>query len=371
MGNIKENHPVVVKLSRVPEALAFKGPAPKIPEKALAVLCSQFAIILSSGLPIVRTVELIASQTEDKALQKILRQTAADVAGGFTLAQALRSSGPALPATFIETVASGEASATLDTAFRRLERHYDKASKTKSKVRSAMIYPAFTLAVAAVVIVIIMVMAVPAFTGNFASMGVELPGITRALIAMSSFFGRFWLLLAIVALGAFLGYRYFKGTPRGRLLHSRLGLSLPVLGKIAYMNGAAQFANSLTTLLASGLSMMRSAQVAATVLDNAWLSDTVQQQLAGLSSGSTLSHCLSLSEAFPELLREMIQVGEETGTLEEVLSVVGEYYENETQVATQRALTLMEPVITLFLGLIVGSILLAVYLPILSMYQGF
>ncbi len=355
----------------MPEVLNIKRPAGKIQEKALAVLCSQFSIILSSGLPMIRTIELIASQTEDKALQKILRQAAADVAGGFTLAQALRDSGPALPATFIETVASGEASANLPAAFRRLERHYDKAAKTKSKVRSAMIYPAFTLAVAAAVIVIIMVMAVPAFTGNFAAMGVELPGITRALIAISSFFERFWPLLAAVALAALLSYRYFKRTPRGRLLHSRLVLAIPVLGKIAYMNGAAQFANSLTTLLASGLPMLRSAAVAATVLDNAWISDTVQQQLMGLNSGSTLSRCLSLSEAFPELLREMIQVGEETGTLEEVLKVVGEYYENETQVATQRALTLMEPIITLVLGLIVGLILLAVYLPILSMYQGF
>ena len=176
----------------------------KISERALSMMCSQFAVILGSGMPIVRAVELIAGQTQDKTLRQILQQAAGDVASGLSLAQSLKNRGKNLPVTFIEMVRSGEESGTLDVAFKRLQTYYDKSFQSKSKVKAAMTYPVFTLIVAAIVVVIIMVVAVPAFTTSFSSMGVELPWITRGLIAISGFFTKFWLLLVIVIGGGIL-----------------------------------------------------------------------------------------------------------------------------------------------------------------------
>ena len=272
MRILKETHPAVIRLSRV-QGIASRRLAGKIKEKSLAVLCAQFAIILSSGLPIVRAIELVANQTQSKKLQSILRQTAVDVATGVTLAQALRTNGPALPVAFVETVRSGEESGTLDAAFRRLERHYDKSSKIRSKIASAMVYPVFTLVIAVIAIVIIMVKAVPAFTGIFASMDIALPWITRGLIAVSDFLTSYWAVMLLVILAGILAYRLFTKSPRGRLFHARLKLKLPVLGRIAHMNAAAQFAGTLSTLLAAGLPVTRAAAVSASVLDNAWVSD--------------------------------------------------------------------------------------------------
>jgi type IV pilus assembly protein PilC len=340
----------------------------KISEKSLAVMCSQFSIILSAGLPIVRAVELIADQTSDRALRRILKEAAGDVAAGFGLAQSFESKGKNLPTTFIETVRSGEESGTLEESFKRLHAYYDKSYKTRGKVKSAMVYPVFTIVVAVIVVAIIMVVAVPTFTSSFASMGVELPGVTKALIALSDFFVHWWLLLAVIISGGILGWKLWGRTEKGRLWQHRRQLDIPVLGKLAEMKAASQFANTMSTLLSAGLSMVKAVNVTAKIMDNYWIGTELSRQLPKLEEGRTLGSCLKAAGVLPALLVEMTAVGEETGTMESTLDVVGSYYDNETEMASQKALSLLEPVVICFLAGIVCFILLSVYLPMFSLY---
>lgn len=369
---IKETCSVVTKISEVQEKTRTRRELTfgEISEKALAVMCSQFSIILGAGLPIVRAVELIAEQTTDKGLKKILTETAEDVAAGFGLAQSLQKKGRDLPATFIETIRSGEESGTLDMAFRRLHAYYDKAYKVKGKVKAAMIYPAFTLVVAVVVVIVIMVVAVPAFTSSFSSMGIQLPGATRALIAISGFFSKFWALLAALAAGGAMAYKLYGRTENGHIAQTRSKLKLPVLGRINQMRAASQFAHTMSTLLAAGLPMLRAVSVTGKILDNYWIGCEIAKQIPKLEEGKTLNTCLHAAAVLPELLVEMAGVGEETGALESTLDIVGAYYDNELELATQRAISLLEPIVICLLAGVVGFILLAVYLPMFSLYGG-
>lgn len=340
----------------------------KISERALSMMCSQFAVILGSGMPIVRAVELIAGQTQDKTLRQILQQAAGDVASGLSLAQSLKNRGKNLPVTFIEMVRSGEESGTLDVAFKRLQTYYDKSFQSKSKVKAAMTYPVFTLIVAAIVVVIIMVVAVPAFTASFSSMGVELPWITRGLIAISGFFTKFWLLLVIVIGGGIFAYQMYGRTEKGKLFHARQRLRLPVLGRIGLLKASAQFAGTLSTLLSAGLPVLQAVSVTASILDNAWIGAKVTGRLSDLEEGKTLSFCLDSAGVFPDLVSEMVRIGEETGSLENTLDMVGVYYDNETDLASRKALSLLEPIIICILAVIVLLVLLAVYLPMFTLY---
>lgn len=345
--------------------------APKVSEKALAVMCSQFAIILGAGLPVVRAVELIAEQTADRALKKILQQAAGDVASGFSLAHSLESKGKVLPITFIETVRAGEESGTLDNSFARLHSYYDKSSKLKGKVQAAMIYPLFTLAVAVVVVGIIMVKAVPTFVSSFQSMGVDLPLPTRMLIAVSGFFVKYWAALLAAAAAFAILWKLWGQTEKGRLTQDRWKLKTPALGKLNRMKAAAQFANTLATMLAAGIPVMRAVSITAKVLDNACVGAEVELQVPRLEEGKTLTEGLRTCEFLPSLLVEMAGVGEETGTLETTLEVVGSFYDNETDLKSQKAISLLEPIIICVLAVIVVFILLAVYAPMFSLYGSY
>jgi len=370
---IKETYEIVTKISPVMMVLEHKDLLPplSVKEKSLALVCSQFSIILSAGLPMVRTVELIAEQTTDKQLKKILVQTAADVAAGYSLAQSLENKGRILPVTFIETVRAGEESGTLVISFQKLYHYYDKAARVKAKVGSAMAYPTFLSVVAVVVIAILMTVAVPMFTKMFASMAIELPLPTRILIGVSGFFTSYglFLLLGIVALA--LALKFYSTTEQGRLTFARLKLSLPLLGHVAKMQGASQFSNTMSTLLASGLPMVRAVAITGRVLANYAMGLSVGSAVSGIEEGKSLGECMSKTAYFPSLLVEMTAVGEETGALEATLDVIGAYYDSEVEVTTAKALSLLEPIITVLMAGLVLFILLSVYLPMFSMYSSF
>ena len=345
------------------------GPS-KVKEKTLALVCSQFSIILGSGLPVVRCVELIAGQTADKGLKKILEDVGESVAAGSGLAASFERYASQLPATFIETVRTGEESGTLETVFARLQHYFDKNAKSKAKVASALAYPAFTLAVAVVVIGIIMVVAVPVFSDMFGGMG-NLPGPTRMIIAISNFFTNnlIWIIIAVLVF--LIVHRLYAGTEMGRLAIARRRLNTPLLGKIRRMRSASEFASTLATVLSAGLPMLRGIQITARGLENAWLGKNLEEVAGGIEEGRRLGDCLRRTGEFPTLLTEMTAVGEEAGSLESTLDVVGEYYDNETQTASDRALALLQPIIILVLAIIIVFILLAVYLPLFNMYDTF
>ena len=340
----------------------------KVQPKKLALICSQLGIELKAGLPLVSSLQLVAENEPDKRLKRLMSEVADDVHAGNSLADSLALRGPYLPRTFIETVRAGEESGHLDDTFRRLQTYYEDSANVKSKVGSALIYPILLIVVAVVVIVIIMVKAVPVFESSFSSLGNELPGPTKLLIAMSNFFVNNLLIIIVVVVVLVLGIFLFRKSDYGAHLFARLGLIFPGIGLVNRMNAASQFASTLGTMMAAGLPLVQAARLAADVADNLLIGENISAAADGVTEGKRLTDGLRKSPWFPKLLVEMTAVGEETGKLEETLEVVNDYYTKEVGVAVSRALGILEPAIVMVMAAMVVFILLSVYLPLFSMY---
>ena len=374
VDRIKETCTVVISVAQVEaKAEAAKGlfGTGTIKQKTLALLCSQFSIILTAGMPVVRAVELIRNQMSDKILRQLLSKVAEDVATGHSLAQSFENKGgKLLPTTFIETVRAGEESGTLEASFKRLYEYYDKASKVKARVRSAMMYPIFLSVLAVVVISIVMVVTMPTFITLFESMDIDMPLLTAGLIAVTKFATQYWLIILFVLVVLIVAVKGYSVTEKGSLQFAKLQLNLPLLGKVAQMKGASQFANTMSTLLTSGLPMTRAAAITAKVMDNSFLGMNLGSMSGGLQEGRRLGECLRKTMCFPELLCEMCAMGEETGALEETLRTIGGFYDSEVEIASNKALSMLQPAITIVMGVIIGVIVIALYLPMFSMYSG-
>ena len=372
VAQIRQSCEMVLSLKEVPRAAA-KDPLDrfqKISAKSLALACQQFAIILKAGLPLVQTVDLVAGQCADKTLGRLLRQVSEDVSNGWSLSYSLEQrGGRKLPVTFRETVRAGEESGDLLASFNRLAGYFMRMSKTRDSVVSALTYPAFVLVVAAVVVTIIMGYAVPTFTSMFESMNIELPWVTVALIAVSGFFQKYSLvLLGLIALAVFL-VRLYGMTEKGNLVLARTQLKLPLLGGVVRMSGASQFSHTMSTLLTAGMPILQAIEVSGRTMTNACMAGEVLGTLPGVEGGRTLGECMQYTKQLPPMLVQMTAVGEATGSMESTLRVLAEYYDNEVEVRTKQALALLEPVIIVVLAVFVVFILMAVYLPMFSMYS--
>ena len=340
----------------------------KIKPKALKLLCSQLAIELKAGLPLVSSLRLMAENEQDKTLKRILSEVADDVHAGNPLADSFAARGPGLPRTFIETVRAGEESGKLDETFERLHKYYENSDAVGTKVASALSYPIMLISVAVVVIAIIMIFAVPVFEESFMSMGNELPMPTKILIALSDFMvNNIFLLIALGAALALILFFYGR-TDQGRHVYARLALTFPGINLINKMNAASQFSATLSTMLASGLPLVSAARITANTTDNLLICEDIEKAVTGVVEGNRLSDGMNQSPWFPDLLKEMITVGEETGRLEDTLNVISDYYVKEVDTAVKKALDILNPMITIALALMVVFILLSVYLPIFSMY---
>ena len=371
ISGLRSSGLIVIKLNEVSDAkrdLDLRLGNKKTKEKALAIVCNQFAILMQAGLPIVRTLELIANQTEDKTLAKILKDAADDVAAGYSLASSLEKNGTGLPTTFIESVRAGEESGSLETVFHRLSEYYQKTSRTKAKVKSAMIYPIFVMVIAVIVVAIIMIFAVPVFSSTFESMGAELPAITQFVIDASHFMTSWWWVLLLIAALIYVGIKVAKKNDAFRLKWSELGVRIPVIGRINMMNAASEYAGTMSGMMAAGLPIVRAVGVTARSMTNYFMGTSLANTMPDLEAGRTLATVLANENTLPELVIEMTAVGEQTGALEHTLEVIAEYYDNEVETATSRAMSLLEPMIIVVLAGIVFVLLLSVYLPMFSMY---
>lgn len=376
MGMIKQTYPIVEEIRQVRgKENSFwdrEIGTSKIKDKALAISCSQLAIVLSEGLPLLQSIKLISMQTEDKALRKILTEVADEVAAGNSLSKSFEAKGGhKLPVTFIETLRAGEEAGKLSMTFEKLHQYYERSSKVKGKVSSALAYPIMLAVVAVFVVLIIMVVAVPMFTSTFASMGMALPLPTRILIRVSTVFKDYLLLMALIVIVAIFFRKLYTGTEKGKLKASRGRLKMPVFGKTTVMRSASEFSNTMGTMLASGLPLTRALSATSKAMSNYYLSTQLNKVVLGIEEGRSMVDGLRKCEFFPDLLLEMTAVGEETGSLESTLNVLGMFYDNEVETASAKALSLMEPLIISVLAVFVIFILLAVYLPMFSMYQGF
>lgn len=373
VDRIKQTCSIVLKLKEInpdkPGLLNMEIGGAKLNSKAFTVMCSQFSIILRAGIPIARTVHLIADKTTNKPLKKILMKTAEDVEAGRSLAASFAEHGDRLfPTTFIETIRAGEESGNLDRSFETMYRHYDKQTKMRGKVKGAMAYPMFVLVIAVAVVVVLMVKVVPTFTSIFDSYGSELPAITRLLIAISNFFRKYTIWMAAVFALLFIVYKLYGNTEKGRLNLARIQLRLPVLGNIALLNAASQFANTMTTMLGSGLPMTKAISITAGVMDNYYIGSEVGKLTGRLEEGHALGASMRDSGCMPDILVDMVAVGEETGEMEKTLDTIALYYDAELEMAIAAALAKLEPTILVFLAGIAGFIVIAIYMSIFQMY---
>lgn len=342
----------------------------KISAKNLSLTCRQFAIILKGGLPLVQSVDLAAEQCADRELARLLRQVSEDVSAGWSLSYSFEQRGAGLlPVTFRETVRAGEESGNLLSAFSRMADYFQRISKTHNSLVSALTYPAFVAVVAVIVIAVIMGYAVPAFTSAFAGLGAELPWATRALMAMSGFFRKYGLLLAGLLVLAVVLLRVYGATEKGGLALARVQLHIPVVGGIARMTNASQFAHTMSTLLSAGMPILQAIDASGRTMENRAMAREVLEALPGVESGRSLGECLRFAGDLPDMLTQMTAAGEAAGDMESTLQVLAEYYDNEAEIRVRRALSLLEPIVIVLLALFVVFILLAVYLPMFGMYN--
>ena len=377
-AKLKENYPIVQSLSEVGGKggkgsgfMAMEIGGNKVNDKAFTLMCSQFAVILRAGVPITRTVHLIAEKMTDKPLKRILEEVAEDVEAGRSISASFAERGKKkLPVTFLETIHAGEEAGNLDSAFESVSEHYTKQMKMKGKVRGALIYPAFVLVVAIVVVVVIMVKVVPTFTAIFEEQGAELPVMTQILIAASQFFRNYYIHMIIIAAAAIIIYKIYSNTETGRMKTAKGSLKLPVLGNINVLNAASQFANTMTMMLQAGLPITKSVGICAKVINNYFISTEIGKITGKLEEGHTLGYSLREANCLPDILVDMTAVGEESGELSQTLAMTAAYYDAELEQATADALAKLEPTILVFLAGFAGFIVIAIYMAMFEMYAG-
>lgn len=365
---IRQTCPVIIEIKEVKNKDGIQLKSKKVSVQNLSLLCDRFSIILGVGLPIVRAVDMLADQMEDKDLKEMLGEISKDVSMGRSLYSSFAARGEAFPVTFLESLKSGEESGDLVVVFSRLKDYYERTSRTKQKVTSSLMYPLFTMVVAVLVIAVIMVVAVPMFTDSFAKSGTELPAITLFVIAVSDFFTKNGLYLAFAIMALVVIGRSYARTDTGAESISIALIATPVIGKIIQLSAASQFAHTMSMMLASGMPILRCIDTAGKSVGNYVMRRDILDSIAGVEEGRTLGKCLKSSKYLPNMLVEMTAMGESTGTLETTLEAVAKFYDNEVEITTAKATGLLEPAIICVLAVVVVIILFAVYLPLFSMY---
>ncbi len=336
----------------------------------MSVFCRQFASVLAAGVTVVEALRMLAEQTENKTLKNALLKTRENVQQGDTLAEAMAKSPKIFDSMFCNMVAAGEESGNLENCIVRLGTQLEKSAKLKSMVKGAMVYPIAVLIIALGVLIIMSIVVVPKFEGMFADMGTTLPGSTRALMAFSDFLMTKWYILIIVVVGLIVLISAVKKTPQGKHFFGRLALKLPIFGSLNMKSQSASFSRTMSTLVSSGMGITAALDIAAKAMSNVIYSDILIKAKDEVEQGIPLSVPIRKAPEFPPMVNNMLAVGEESGNIENMLTKVAEYFEEETEQTTANLSTILQPVIILLLGGIVGWIVLSLYQPMISMYGG-
>ncbi len=344
-----------------------KATGKAVPTKNLAIFTRQFSVMIDAGLPLVQCLEILGKQEEDKNFAAVILKTRSDVEGGSGLADAMRKHPKTFDALYSNMMAAGEAGGILDTILKRLATYIEKNVKLKGQVKSAMIYPVAVVVIAAVVVGAILWKVIPTFAVLFEGLGATLPMPTRIVIAMSNSLVQF---MPVVLGGGFLlafAFNRYYATPQGRRVVDGTMLKLPVIGLVLRKIAVARFCRTLATLLSSGVPILEGLEITAKTAGNAIVEDAVMTTRTAIERGETVSAPLKETGVFPPMVTQMINVGETTGALDTMLGKIADFYEEEVDVAVAGMLTLMEPVMIAFLGVIVGGIVIAMYLPIFDL----
>jgi type IV pilus assembly protein PilC len=336
--------------------------------KELAIFTRQFSVMIDAGLPLVQCLEILAGQQENKFFQKVLVNTRSMVEGGSTLSTAMRSSPKVFDGLYVNMVEAGETGGILDIILQRLSTYIEKNVKLQRAVKSALVYPVGVLTVAGLVITLLLWKVVPIFATLFEGLGVTLPLPTKIVIAMSNFIGSYFGLLILVALvGGIFGLKVWYGTEQGRYILDSIVLRLPVIGLLMRKIAVARFTRTLGTLISSGVPILEGLDITAKTAGNAVVERALMKVRKALEEGKSLTEPLKDSNVFPGMVTQMIAVGEQTGAMDAMLQKIADFYEEEVDAAVKDLLTALEPVMIVFLGVVVGGVVISMYLPLFSL----
>jgi type IV pilus assembly protein PilC len=338
-----------------------------ISTRDIVIFTRQFATMINSGLPLVQSLDILAEQSENQHLRKVIQDVLYDVESGNTLADAMGRHPKVFTDLYVNMVAAGEAGGILDTILLRLATFLEKNDALIRKIKGAMIYPGVIFTVAGLAVVILLIFVIPTFQNMFESAGIPLPFMTQLVINMSTFLQAFWWAVGIAVIATFFTVRQVYATDGGQLFIDRILLNLPILGDLQRKAAVARFTRTLGTLVSSGVSILEGLEITAKTAGNRVIHDAVMGSRASIAGGETIAGPLKESGVFPPMVVQMINVGEQTGGLDEMLTKIADFYDEEVDAAVEALLAAMEPIMIVVLGVIVGGMIVAMYLPIFDM----
>lgn len=336
----------------------------------LAVFCRQFVSIIDAGVPVVSALEMLGEQTENKKLAKALVECKKTIEQGETLAHAMGEWPEAFPPMFVTLVAAGEASGSLDVSFSRMAQQFEKEAKLKATVKRATVYPAFILVVAVIAVAVLLTFVVPTFEGMLTELNTEMPKVTVVVLALASFLQKWWYLVLVGIVAIIVGLRVFSHTEKGQYIFGKIKLKLPLVGPLIKKTASARMSRTLETLLGAGLPLVDALSIVADTMTNIYFRDTILHAREAVLLGSPLASQFAKGDLFPPLVRHMVGIGEETGSIDNMLSKLADYYEEEVESATERLMAAMEPAIIVIMALLIGTIIISIVMPMASMYNG-
>jgi type IV pilus assembly protein PilC len=363
---LRKRRLIPITVREKPKDIKF-GFRSKVKTRDVVIITRQFATMINAGLPLVQALQILARQTTNPTIREAVEKVVYEVESGRTLADALKDHPKLFSQLYVNMVSAGEAGGILDTILLRLATFLEKSEALGRKVKGAMIYPAVVLTVAFGAIVILLLFVIPTFQTMFASFNQELPLPTRIVIGLSDFLQGYWLWLIIGGAGGGFLFKRWIATSSGRLIFDRLLLRMPLLGSLVRKSAVARFTRTLGTLLSSGVSILEGLEITARTAGNRVIHDAVMGSRASIAGGESISEPLRQSEAFPPMVTQMINVGEETGDLDGMLNKIADFYDEEVDVAVESLLKALEPALIVILGTIVGGMIVAMYLPIFGM----
>ncbi|MGD9188650.1 MAG: type II secretion system F family protein [Desulfobacteraceae bacterium] len=339
----------------------------KVKEKDVIVFCRQFSTMIDAGLPIIQCLDILQAQQENPTFKKMLKTIKDSVESGVTLADSLKKYPKHFDSLFVNMIAAGEAGGILDVILKRLSGYMEKAAKLKGKVKGAMVYPAITIVVAVLVVVVILVFVIPVFQEMFAEFGSALPAPTQIVIVMSEFVKSkiHWMIIGLVLFA--IVFKKYYGTDKGRLTVDALMLKMPVIGMLLRKVAVAKFTRTMGTMLSSGVAILEALDIVAKTSGNRVVENAIYSVRSGISEGRTMADPLQASGVFPAMVCQMIAVGESTGALDAMLEKIADFYDEEVDQAVENLTAMIEPLMIVFLGIVVGGLIVSMYLPIFKM----
>jgi len=338
----------------------------KIAAKRLAIFTRQFSVMLDAGLPLVQCLEILGEQEENKNFRAMIQQVRTDVESGSALADAMRKHPRAFDNLFVNMIAAGEAGGILDIILQRLSAYIEKVVKLRNQVKAALMYPAAVILIAAGVVYVILWKVIPVFSQLFAGLGGEMPFITQVVIGFSNAIGRYTIFAIPIVFFGSIAFQRWRKTERGRRIVDGAILKMPIVGMLMRKIAVARFCRTLATLTSSGVPILDGLEITAKTAGNAIIEDAVMAVRKAVEEGKTISEPLGMTKVFPPMVVQMINVGEQTGALDQMLSKIADFYEDEVDTAVAGLMKLIEPLLITVLGVIIGTIVTAMYLPLYS-----